>query len=200
MGLLDVLNGMRNGPRGQPDPNAKGGMSPITMAILALIAYKGIKHLTEGQTQSAPGANPPRSPGGSPVDAGGLGGGIGGGLGDLLKGGLGGLLAGGAAGSILSGGLGSLIDQLQTERSRRGRQFVGRHGSEQGHFGERSGEVDRHRRHRRAYQAYGSVARAIALRSQQRTARRDRRTHAGWTHSDRRRAVAPGMTQRGRFA
>lgn len=113
MGLLDVLNGMQNGPRGQRDPNAKGGMSPITMAILALLAYKGIKHLTEGQTQSAPGAPAPRIPGGSPADTGGLGGAIGGGLGDLLKGGLGGLLAGGAAGSILSGGLGSLIDQLQ---------------------------------------------------------------------------------------
>ena len=42
MGFLDVLNGMQNGPRGQTDPNAKGGMSPITMAILALLAYKGI--------------------------------------------------------------------------------------------------------------------------------------------------------------
>jgi hypothetical protein len=40
MGLLDILNGMQNGPKGQPDPNAKGGMSPITMAILALLAYK----------------------------------------------------------------------------------------------------------------------------------------------------------------
>lgn len=113
MGLLDVLNGMQNGPRGQRDPNAKGGMSPITMAILALLAYKGIKHLTEGQAQSAPSAPAPRIPGGSPADTGGPGGAIGGGLGDLLKGGLGGLLAGGAAGSILSGGLGSLIDQLQ---------------------------------------------------------------------------------------
>jgi hypothetical protein len=34
MGLLDVLNGMQNGPRGPSDPNAKSsGMSPITMAI-----------------------------------------------------------------------------------------------------------------------------------------------------------------------
>ena len=52
MGLLDVLNGMQNGPRGQQDPNAKGGMSPITMAILALLAYKGIKHVTGGQQQA----------------------------------------------------------------------------------------------------------------------------------------------------
>ena len=55
MGLLDVLNGMQNGPRGHTDPNSKGGMSPITMAILALLAYKGIKHLGGGQ-QPAPGA------------------------------------------------------------------------------------------------------------------------------------------------
>ena len=42
MGLLDVLNGMQNGPRGPGNPNAqdKGGISPITMAILALLAYK----------------------------------------------------------------------------------------------------------------------------------------------------------------
>ncbi len=118
MGLLDVLNGMQNGPRGQSDPNAKGGMSPITMAILALLAYKGIKHLSSGQPQAAPGANPSRIPGGNPTDAGGLGDVLsgalgGGGLGDLLKGGLGGLLAGGAAGSILSGGLGSLLNQFQ---------------------------------------------------------------------------------------
>ena len=34
MGLLDVLNGMQQGPRGPSDPNAQssGGMSPITMA------------------------------------------------------------------------------------------------------------------------------------------------------------------------
>jgi uncharacterized protein YidB (DUF937 family) len=109
MGLLDVLNGMKNGPRGQRDPHAGGGMSPITMAILALIAYKGIKHFSSRQQPSEP-APQPLPPGGASgtreADAGG-------GLGDLLKGGLGGLLAGGAAGSILSGGLGSLIDQFQ---------------------------------------------------------------------------------------
>ena len=40
MGLLDVLNGMQNGPRGPSTPSAQsdsgGGMSPMTMAILAL--------------------------------------------------------------------------------------------------------------------------------------------------------------------
>jgi YidB-like protein len=33
MGLLDVLNGMQNGPRGA---NRGGGMSPLTMALLGL--------------------------------------------------------------------------------------------------------------------------------------------------------------------
>ena len=68
MGLLDVLNGMQNGPRGHTDPNSKGGMSPITMAILALLAYKGIKHLGGGQ-QPAPGGNAPRLPGGNTTSA-----------------------------------------------------------------------------------------------------------------------------------
>ena len=105
MGLLDVLNGMRNGPGGQRGASSSGGMSPITMAILALLAYKGIKHLGGGQ-QPAPGGNPQRLPSDNPTNTGG-------GLGDLLKGGLGGLLAGGAAGSILSGGLGGLLKQFQ---------------------------------------------------------------------------------------
>jgi uncharacterized protein YidB (DUF937 family) len=111
MGLLDILNGMQNGPRGPSapsDPNAKGGMSPITMAILALLAYKAVKQLGGSQPGSSPAAPAP-----SPVNAGLPGGGLGGGLGDLLKGGLGGLLAGGAAGSIISGGLGDLLKQFQ---------------------------------------------------------------------------------------
>ena len=109
MGLLDVLNGMQNGPRGPSDPNDKsGGMSPITMAILGLLAYKAVKHLTAGQ----PGASP-AAPSPAPVNAGLPGGVGGGGLGDLLKGGLGGLLAGGAAGSVISGGLGDLLKQFQ---------------------------------------------------------------------------------------
>jgi hypothetical protein len=34
MGLLDILNGMNNGPRGQAGSSAKGGgMSPITMGL-----------------------------------------------------------------------------------------------------------------------------------------------------------------------
>ena len=132
MGLLDILNGMQNGPRGPSTPG-KGGMSPVTMAILAYLAYKGIKHLGGSQEQPAPTA-PGRTPlpGGRTIDASAGGGGLsdilggllgggsgraaapsGGGMGDLLKGGLGGLLAGGAAGSVLSGGLGDLLKQFQ---------------------------------------------------------------------------------------
>ena len=104
MGLLDVLNGMQNGPRGPSGPGAPsgGGMSPMTMAILALLAYKAVKHMGGSQSGAAP------SPGGG--TAGGPGGGS---LSDVLKGGLGGLLAGGAAGSVISGGLGDLLKQFQ---------------------------------------------------------------------------------------
>src|ERR1051325_11131605 len=76
MGLLDILNGMQNGPRGQTDPNAKGGMSPISMAILALIAYKGLKSFGGGQHAPSPAPQQPQSGGG--------------GLGDVLGGLLGG--------------------------------------------------------------------------------------------------------------
>jgi uncharacterized protein YidB (DUF937 family) len=124
MGLLDILNGMQNGPRGQSQPNS-GGMSKMTMAMLALLAYKAYQKM---------GTNPPRNapadaPGTGQADAnqnGNLGGLLGGlfggssgpaagagGLGGLLNGGLGGLLAGGAAGGVLSGGLDELIKQFQ---------------------------------------------------------------------------------------
>ncbi len=111
MGLLDVLNGMQQGPRGPSKPGAQtgGGMSPITMAILGLLAWKAVKHLGGSQ----PGASPAPAPSPGNVNAGMPGGGTGGGLGDILKGGLGGLLAGGAAGSVISGGLGDLLKQFQ---------------------------------------------------------------------------------------
>jgi uncharacterized protein YidB (DUF937 family) len=118
MGLLDVLNGMQNGPRGPSAPSTpsdgKGGMSPMTMAILGLLAWKAMKHFGGSQPAggsqpgSAPTQAPPKLPGNVTASLPG-----GGGLGDLLKGGLGGLLAGGAAGSVLSGGLGDLLNQFQ---------------------------------------------------------------------------------------
>ena len=111
MGLLDVLNGMQNGPRGQRTPSAGGGgMSPITMAVLGLIAYKAIKSFSGSQPGTAPagsGQQPDTSTGVQGGDS------STGGLGDLLKGGLGGLLGGGAAGSVLSGGLNDLLKQFQ---------------------------------------------------------------------------------------
>jgi uncharacterized protein YidB (DUF937 family) len=104
MGLLDILNGMQNGPRGQatPAPAGSGGMSPIAMALLGLVAYKAIKHLSPDQPNTVP-ANR-----GTTTAAGPSGGSLGGMLGPL-----GGLLAGGAAGSVLSGGLNDLLKQFQ---------------------------------------------------------------------------------------
>ena len=72
MGLIDVLNGMQNGPRGERNPSAtpnsgSGGMSPITMAILGLLAYKAMKGLAGGQPSAAP-ANTRVPPGGKTID------------------------------------------------------------------------------------------------------------------------------------
>src|ERR1700759_3855158 len=105
MGLLDVLNGMQQGPRGSSSSasQSSGGMSPMTMAILALLAWKAVKHFT------APGVAPASpAPTTAPTQAN-----SGGGLSDILKGPLGGLLGGAAAGSVISGGLGDLMNQLQ---------------------------------------------------------------------------------------
>lgn len=134
MGLLDILNGMQNGPRGQTTPG-QGGMSPMTMAMLALLAYKAYGKFTEqGQPQTAPaGRVPTQAPTGH-VPANEAGGGLGGLLGGLLGGGsggsaqaapggsgslgglssaLGGLLAGGAAGGVLNNGLKDLLNSMQ---------------------------------------------------------------------------------------
>lgn len=117
MGLLDVLNGMQNGPRGQREPStSSGGMSPITMAVLGLLAYKALKHFGGQQGANPAGAGGTVTPTSPPIGNPNVStprGAAPGGLGDLLKGGLGGLLAGGAAGSILSGGLSDLVKQFQ---------------------------------------------------------------------------------------
>lgn len=112
MGLMDVLNGMQNGPRGQRDPTRSGGgMSPITMAILGLLAYKAVKGMTGSQASSTTPSNTRVPPGGQPINVDAPG--AGGGLGDLLQSGLGGLLTTGAAGGIVSGGLSDLLKQFQ---------------------------------------------------------------------------------------
>jgi uncharacterized protein YidB (DUF937 family) len=100
-------------------------MSPITMAILGLLAYKALKSFTS-QPGTAAGAPAPTQAGGSgglgDILKGALGGGQAptqtggsGGLGDILKGALGGgqapTQAGGSGGlgDILKGGLGGLL-------------------------------------------------------------------------------------------
>ena len=122
MGLIDVLNGMQNGPhgpRGGSSSSGGGGMSPITMAILGLLAYKAVKSFT-GQPGAAPAPHqgapaPHQGTGASGAGAGAAPGsaGAGGGIGDILKSGLGGVLGGAAAGSVLQGGLNDLLKQLQ---------------------------------------------------------------------------------------
>ena len=101
MGLLDVLSGMSNAQPGQRAPESSGGgMSPITKAIIGMLAYQAIKAFTANQA-SAGTSTDKQGPGAT------------GGLDDLLKGGLGGLLGGGAAGSVVSGGLNDLLKQFQ---------------------------------------------------------------------------------------
>ena len=102
MGLLDVFNGMQNGPRGNRGLGG-GGMSPITMALLGLLAYKAVKSFRGNAAQ----------PGTAPA---GPGGGAFGGMGDLFKGlgGGSGMAAGaGGLGGLLTGGLGDLLKQFQ---------------------------------------------------------------------------------------
>src|SRR5262245_14974884 len=140
---------MQTGPRGQRQPTGSappesgGGMSPIMMALLGLLAYKAVKHI--GGQPASPGSQT-RLPPGQPPGSGGqvrptsapltstvqAGSPTGGGLGDILgslfgggpssarpggstplPGRLGPLLGGAAAGSVLSGGLGRLINDLQ---------------------------------------------------------------------------------------
>jgi uncharacterized protein YidB (DUF937 family) len=95
-------------------------MSPVTMAILGLLAYKAMKSFGGGEQSSAPSpaGGPPSGPAGNDINVASsheTGGSqeTGGGLGGLLRGSLGGLLTGGAAGSILGGGLNDLVKQLQ---------------------------------------------------------------------------------------
>jgi uncharacterized protein YidB (DUF937 family) len=102
MGLMDILNGMQNGPRGQQQPSRSGsrhGMSPMMMALLGLLAYKALKG--SGQSPAAPdGAGRQTMPsGGAEANA------QEGGLGDIL----GGLLGDASAGRSGGGGLGDIL-------------------------------------------------------------------------------------------
>jgi uncharacterized protein YidB (DUF937 family) len=138
MGLMDIVNGVLNGPRGQRQPSPRegsGGMSPMMMALLALLAYKALKgrsgsgHASAPQQPGSGGRTASQPPGGTATagaPSGGLGDILGGLLGgrtggaasgsslqDMMKGGLGGLLAGATAGGVLSGGLGNLMKEFQ---------------------------------------------------------------------------------------
>jgi uncharacterized protein YidB (DUF937 family) len=99
---MSLLGNLLGGGRG-------GGMSPITMGLLGLLAYRTVKGkgrladmLGRSDQDVVPGGvRPPNwNNSGQPG---------GGGLGGML----GGLLGGGAAGSLLSGGLGDLIKSFQ---------------------------------------------------------------------------------------
>ncbi len=106
MGLLDILNGMQNGPRGQRQPTPPGqggGMSPIMMALLGLLAYKAMKGF--GGSSAPAGGAPPTLPPGTRTAEGG------GGLGDILGGMLGGPRGGTTSANAggQGGGLGDLL-------------------------------------------------------------------------------------------
>ncbi len=107
MGLLDVLTGMRNGPRGGGGGRG-GGLSPIVLAALGLLAYKAVKGFGNAPqpAQQPQGSRPPEAPPASD------------GFGGLLQSlGLGGAAAagssGGGLGGVLSGGPGDLVKQFQ---------------------------------------------------------------------------------------
>jgi uncharacterized protein YidB (DUF937 family) len=83
MGLMDVLRGMQYGPRGQPvPPSGTGsgtgtgtgstggtgtGMSPITMAILGLLAYKALRSMTHHAEPAPAGGPRPAGNGGGTI-------------------------------------------------------------------------------------------------------------------------------------
>ena len=116
MGLLDILNGMQNGPKANAKPHLQrnrsravasgGGLSPVMKGLLGLVAYNAVKG--RGGQPAAPGQSAPMLPGGT-VTAGKPGGG---GLDDIL-GGLFGGKPGGAPGAAPGGKPGgSLADML----------------------------------------------------------------------------------------
>jgi uncharacterized protein YidB (DUF937 family) len=128
MGLMDILNGMQNGPRGQRQPTgsappSSGGMSPMMMALLGLLAYKAVKHIggqpagSGDQTRLPPGqppstggqVRPTSAPSAGTIQAGSpTGGGFGDILGSLFGGGPSSVRQGGST-PLPPGGLGSLL-------------------------------------------------------------------------------------------
>ena len=208
---------MMNGPRGgQRQPSTEsgsgGGMSPLVMALLGLLAYKAFKG-SGGQGRPAP--MPPRNQGGNMQAGGGglgdllgglLGGGRpggmpgnmpaggrpGGGLADMIPGGLGGLLGGAAAGTVLSGGLENLIKGFQQSgQGRAAQSWVDRGQNEQIEPGDWKGARGRH--DRRAQPADRNGARGVAHRTEPAAAGLRRPAHARRAVADRGRGVAAGV-------
>jgi uncharacterized protein YidB (DUF937 family) len=119
MGLLDVLNGMQNGPRGQAQPSTpgSGGMSKTTMALLAFLAYKAFKSFNNSQPAQAgvPSRYPSAQPGSSESE---------GGLAGVLRTIFGG---GSIPGNVLSRGVDNTVkDMEQVGHGDIARSWVGR--------------------------------------------------------------------------
>jgi uncharacterized protein YidB (DUF937 family) len=87
MGLMDILNGMQQGPRGPSQPtsssSSRQGLSPMMMALIGLLAYKAVKGLGRSAAPAQPtSAGPTPLPPSGTVPAGQPSGG----LGDILGG------------------------------------------------------------------------------------------------------------------
>jgi uncharacterized protein YidB (DUF937 family) len=124
MGLLDVLQGMANGPRGgQTAQSGRSGISPLAMGLLAMLAYKTMKG--EGPLGGLFGNRPAQGTAPEPT---GSGGGL---MMSWLQSGLGGALASGTAATVVSGGISELLNRLQQNGlGDAGRSWVG-HGPNQ---------------------------------------------------------------------
>ena len=97
MGLLDqILTGRAR--------MGQGGLSPLTMLLLGVLAYRAYKGRGGMGGLPPSGDRPSGGPAGSPAP---------GNFRDLVRGGLGGLIGGGAAGTLLNSGLRDLIGRFQ---------------------------------------------------------------------------------------
>ena len=193
MGLLDVLNGMQNGPRGPSNPSAQagGGMSPMTMAILALLAWKAVKHLggqparrDTGAGATATATSPGRrdSGGGSWRSP----------QGRIWA------ACSRAAPPAASSAAGSATCSSSSSRTARAKPPI--HGSATGPNkpiapGDLANALGADQINALASQS-GSVARRIAAGPQPVSARRDQPFDAGRTAADRKRIVGPDLTPR----
>ncbi len=139
MGLSDVLNGMKNGPGGGGNSTSSaGGTSPLTLGLLAFLAYKALKGSGILDTEGSAGRPQPPLGRGSP-DAGQVAGGSDW-LTSLQK-----VIAGGGAGGILSGGLSELIKKFQQAGQGQAAELMGRHGPQSVRSTGRFREGDRRR-------------------------------------------------------